>query len=176
MAESSLFEILGILIGFAGIMLVLSLLVTALTQTTIGLMNIRWANLRVGLEKLLSSALQEGTGAALARAKNECDAKHVAEVQASTRLDSLKKDKKETADAEANLAAAKLAHDEAKKKLAARTAEHETGETAKGKYDPRENPPEGLGFGSVYDRKGFLGSGSSTGQTLTDTRLPTAPS
>ena len=140
MAESSLFEILGILIGFAGIMLVLSLLVTALTQSIIGFWDIRAANLQAGLEELLASARQEGAGAALARARKECDAKHVAEARARAKVESLKKrkaDQNEIAAEDANLAEATLAYEEAKEKLAARTAEQDTDERPKDNYDPR---------------------------------------
>ena len=139
MAESSLFEILGILIGFAGIMLVLSLLVTALTQSVIGFWGIRAANLRAGLEELLASARQEGAGAALARARKECDAKHVAETRARAKVESLRKikaDQNEIAGEDANLAEATLAYEEAKEKLAARTAEQDTDQRPKDNYNP----------------------------------------
>lgn len=59
MNQNSLFEILAILIGFAGIMLVLSLLVTALTQAIAHFLSIRAKNLEAGLAELLATASEE---------------------------------------------------------------------------------------------------------------------
>lgn len=59
MNQNSLFEILAILIGFAGIMLVLSLLVTALTQAIAHFLSIRAKNLEAGLAELLATASGE---------------------------------------------------------------------------------------------------------------------
>lgn len=59
MNQNSLFEILAIFIGFAGIMLVLSLLVTALTQAIAHFLSIRAKNLEAGLDELLATARGE---------------------------------------------------------------------------------------------------------------------
>jgi len=50
---SMLFDIVGILIGFVTVMLVLSLMVTALVQLVQNLLNLRYRNLRRGLEVLI---------------------------------------------------------------------------------------------------------------------------
>ncbi len=56
MSQNALFDTLGVLIGFVGVMLILSLLVTALTQAVVGLVGIRARNLRFGLDRLLEQA------------------------------------------------------------------------------------------------------------------------
>jgi len=56
MNQNLLFNTLGILIGFVGVMLILSLLVTALTQFVVGAFGIRARNLRFGLDRLLEQA------------------------------------------------------------------------------------------------------------------------
>ena len=61
MNQNLLFDMLGILIGFAGVMFTLSLLVTALTQAVVNGFNIRARNLNVGLEAFLKNALGKET-------------------------------------------------------------------------------------------------------------------
>lgn len=137
MAENSLFEILGILIGFAGIMLVLSLLVTAATQSVLYWFNIRARNLEKGLKELLATAKEEGTGADLARSRKNCEAKRMAQVRAKATVDSLNKrnaDPNDIAREEANLEVATIESKEAKEKLEAK--ETKQGSDTKDKYDP----------------------------------------
>lgn len=66
MDQNTLFETLGIFIGFSGIMLTLSLLVTSLTQAFVYFFNIRARNLRVGLGRLLELAPEVESGRDLA--------------------------------------------------------------------------------------------------------------
>jgi len=120
MNNNSLFEILAILIGFAGIMLVLSLLVTALTQAIAHFWSIRAKNLQAGLTELLATAQEEGVGASLARAEKDCEAKDMAVVEAEARADSLKKEKappKDIAEEEGKLAKAQAEYEKANKAL-----------------------------------------------------------
>lgn len=141
MTENSLFEILGILIGFAGIMLVLSLLVTALTQSILYGLSIRARNLRKGLGKLLATAQEEGAGAALARARKDCEAKRMAQVRAKAMVDSLNKTNAKPNDIareEGNLAVTTIEYKEAKKKLTAKTAKQNTDANGKDNYDSEE--------------------------------------
>ena len=58
MSQNLLFNTLGILIGFVGVMLILSLLVTALTQFVVGMLSIRARNLRFGLDRFLEQAMK----------------------------------------------------------------------------------------------------------------------
>ena len=58
MDQNVLFDMLGILVGFVGIMLILSLLVTALTQFLVSLFSLRARNLRFGLDRLLEQAIK----------------------------------------------------------------------------------------------------------------------
>ncbi len=75
MNQSSLLEILGIFIAFSSIMLVLSLLVTALTQAIVHFLSIRANNLKAGLAELLASAQQQTLSSEFVRAKKELNAK-----------------------------------------------------------------------------------------------------
>lgn len=61
MNQNLLFDMLGILIGFTGIMFTLSLLVTALTQAVTGTFNLRAKNLNIGLEAFLKNTLDKET-------------------------------------------------------------------------------------------------------------------
>ncbi|MDT8301053.1 MAG: hypothetical protein RQ760_06170 [Sedimentisphaerales bacterium] len=121
MNNNSLFEILAILIGFAGIMLILSLLVTALTQAVAHFLSIRANNLQAGLAELLATAQEEGVGASLARAEKDCEVKHMAVVEAQATADSLEKKGKATSkdisEADGKVAKAEFAYEEANKTL-----------------------------------------------------------
>lgn len=123
MNENSLFEMLGILIGFAGIMLILSLLVTAITQALIHGLRIRTRNLQVGLEELLASAMEQKIDPALVQLSSDLSAKRIAKdeadklvadlVNAQAPKDELKKAREDLS--KADIAYAKA--EEASKKL-----------------------------------------------------------
>jgi len=147
MNENSLFEILAILIGFAGIMLILSLFVTALTQSLLYILSIRAGNLQAGLEELLATAQEQGVDPTVVHASRDCEAKRTAEVEAKAIVASLKDQQKappkEIAEAEGKLAKAALAYKEAKmagQKLEASKAAPEQGseDSRKREYDPAE--------------------------------------
>ncbi|HUU17713.1 MAG TPA: hypothetical protein VMW72_11225 [Sedimentisphaerales bacterium] len=90
MNQNSLFEILAILIGFAGIMLVLSLLVTALTQAIAHFLSIRAKNLEAGLAELLASAQQQRIKPDFVRASSDLSAKLALKNKTEAILNSLK--------------------------------------------------------------------------------------
>lgn len=130
MNNNSLFEILAILIGFAGIMLVLSLLVTALTQAIAHFLSIRANNLQAGLAELLATAQEEGVGASFARAEKDykaqtmalekdCEAKKMSVVEAKAKTKSLEEKGKATpkdiSEADGKVAKAEAEYEEAKR-------------------------------------------------------------
>jgi hypothetical protein len=59
MNNNLLFDMLGIMIGFSGVMLVLSLVVTALVQATVHFMALRARNLQYGLAALLAGTIKD---------------------------------------------------------------------------------------------------------------------
>jgi hypothetical protein len=67
MNQNLLLDMLGVLIGFSGIMLILSLLATALTQAIVHMLSLRAKNLQVGLAELLDSVQTAKSGEELAR-------------------------------------------------------------------------------------------------------------
>jgi hypothetical protein len=66
MNQNLLLDMLGVLIGFSGIMLILSLLATALTQAIVHMLSLRAKNLQVGLAELLDSVQTAKSGEELA--------------------------------------------------------------------------------------------------------------
>ncbi|MCK4790112.1 MAG: hypothetical protein KAV87_40615 [Desulfobacteraceae bacterium] len=90
MNQNSLLEILGIFIAFSGIMLVLSLLVTALTQAIAHFLSIRAKNLEAGLAELLASAQQQRLSPAFVRAQKDLAAKRALRDQVQATLEKLK--------------------------------------------------------------------------------------
>ncbi|MHC4707149.1 MAG: hypothetical protein ACYS8I_08700 [Planctomycetota bacterium] len=116
MNDSSLFEMLGILIGFAGIMLVLSLVATALTQMIVHLFGLRKQILKDGLTKLLATAWKQRVRPELVQASKELAVRH-AEMERTQAVVKALADANisgdKAAEAVTNAAKAKKAHDEA---------------------------------------------------------------
>ncbi|MHC4475384.1 MAG: hypothetical protein ACYTEL_07055 [Planctomycetota bacterium] len=160
MNQNLLFDILAILIGFAGIMLVLSLLVTALTQAIVHLFSIRAGNLKVGLKELLDTARGQLVDPGLVRAASDHAAKRAAKDEALAIAEALKKAKvpsEAIAIAEENCAKAQLTYDKAenaRNELSTSRLSPDTISEAKSpeKYDPQELAESILKSNSLIER------------------------